>query len=100
MVVIVGAIPGRLVLDLARRVRKNVPDRAAAAVFIDGALDLIGRGGDTPRKTFGKSGGSVRIGGRFRLVIGRMRRRRRHSERSKACEFAKLPTREFSEHRP
>ena len=76
MVVIVGAVPGRLVLDLARRVRKSVPDRAAAAVFIDGALDLIGRRGGAPRKTFGKAGGGVRIGGRLPLGAGRMSRRR------------------------
>src|SRR5438552_2597149 len=63
MVVLVGAVAGRLVLDLARRVRKSVPDRASAAVFIDGALDLIGRRGGAPRKTFGKAGGGVRIGG-------------------------------------
>ena len=69
MVVVVGAVAGRLVLDLARRVRKSVPDRAAAAVFIDGALDLIGRGGGAPHKTFGKAGRGVRIGGRLRLFL-------------------------------
>src|SRR5882757_9283434 len=65
VVMLVGAVPGRTVLDLARRVRECVPDRAAAAVFIDGALDLIGRGGGAPREVFWKAGRGVRIGRRL-----------------------------------
>src|SRR5260370_1368698 len=52
VVMLVGAVPSRTVLDLARRVRKCVPDRPAAAVFIDRALDLIGRSRGAPGEVF------------------------------------------------
>ena len=100
MVMLVGAVAGGVVLDLARRVRESVPDRAAAAVFIDGALDLIGRGGGAPQEVLRESSPG-RAGRRpaFASVFGCIRRCRRHSERGKARKLCKLPAREFSEHR-
>ena len=62
VVMFVGAVAGGAVLDLAGRVRKGVPDRAAAAVFIDGAFDLIGRGGGAPHKIFREAPRRVPVG--------------------------------------
>ena len=42
--------------DGAARVGEAVPDRRAAAVFVDGALDLIGRGRRAPQKAVRKTG--------------------------------------------
>jgi hypothetical protein len=42
MIVVVGAVGVAVILDLAWGVGERVPDRAAAAVFVDRALDLIG----------------------------------------------------------
>jgi hypothetical protein len=42
VIVIVGAVRVAVILDLAGRVGERIPDRAAAAVFIDRALDLLG----------------------------------------------------------
>ncbi|MET3989378.1 hypothetical protein ABID65_001004 [Bradyrhizobium sp. S3.9.2] len=67
VIVLVGAVAGRAVLDLAGRVAENVPDRLAAAVLVDGALDLVGRGRRAPQKILGK--GRVAIGRCGRLII-------------------------------
>jgi hypothetical protein len=42
VIVIVGAVRVAVILDLARGVGERIPDRAAAAVFVDRAFDLIG----------------------------------------------------------
>src|SRR5260370_64155 len=54
MIVIIGAVGVALIGDLARCMRENVPDRWAPAVFMDRALDLIGRRGSAPHKALGK----------------------------------------------
>src|SRR5699024_86543 len=84
VIMLVGAVAGGLVLDLAGRVRKGVPDRAAAAVLVDGALDLIRRGRGAPHKTIWKWGRGVRIGGRILLRARRLRRCRGKAERREA----------------
>ena len=50
MIMFVGAVAIAAVADLARRVGERVPDRRAAAVFVDRALDLVGRCGGAPDK--------------------------------------------------
>ena len=62
VVMFVGAVSAGAVLDLAGRVRERIPDRAAAAVFIDGALDLVGRGGGAPHKIFREAPRRVPVG--------------------------------------
>src|SRR4051794_6689277 len=98
MIMFVGAVAGGVVLDLAGRMRKNVPDRTAAAVLVDGALDLIGRGRGAPHESLWKAGSGVRVGRRLLFWARRIRRGRRHGERGEARQFAKLPAREFSGH--
>src|SRR5581483_245920 len=41
MVEVVGDVAGLALKGFSRRMREGVPDRCAAAVFVDGALDLI-----------------------------------------------------------
>ena len=48
MVVVVGHVTGVAAGHLAGRVAERVPDRRRTAVFRDGALDLVGRGGRAP----------------------------------------------------
>ena len=62
VIVIVGAVRVAVIANLARRVGERIPDRASPAVFIDGALDLIGGGGGAPDKASGEApqrGGQV-----------------------------------------
>src|SRR4029079_4953473 len=99
MVMLVGAVSGGIALDLARRMRKGVPDRAAAAVLIDGALDLIGRGGGAPPEVLRESRRAVPAGGLLLPGVRRICRACRHSERGKARKLCELPAREFSGHR-
>jgi hypothetical protein len=40
-------------LDLAGRVAEAIPNTRAATVLVDGALDLVGRGGDTQPQGLG-----------------------------------------------
>src|SRR6266478_4677061 len=54
MVGIAGDIAGSGALHLAGSVREAVPDGFALAVFVPAAFDLIGGGGGTPDKFFGK----------------------------------------------
>ena len=70
VVVFVGAIAGGAVLDLARRVRERIPDRAAAAVFVHRALDLIGRGGGAPHEVLSENSQALAA----RLLLARRRR--------------------------
>jgi hypothetical protein len=63
MIVIVGAVAVAVDRSILPGVcAKRVPDRAAAAVFVDGALDLIGRGGGAPHKAFRETGRGVPVG--------------------------------------
>ena len=48
VVVVDRDIAGDTVLDLARRVRKRVPDGWTFAVLVPRALDLVRRRGDAP----------------------------------------------------
>ena len=50
VVVVAGDVAGVAVLDHARRVAEAVPDRLAAAVLGDGALDLVGGRGGPPQE--------------------------------------------------
>ena len=63
VVVIVGHVAVGVVDDLAGRVRKGVPDRRRAAVFRDGAFDLVRGSGGSPQKSWRKRS---RCGGRCR----------------------------------
>src|SRR5215472_14840706 len=51
MVVVVGYVASIPVVGLAGDVREGVPDGGAAAVFMNGAFDLIGCGGGAPKET-------------------------------------------------
>src|SRR4051812_79210 len=93
---VVGAVRGAAIADLAGRMRKRVPDRTAPAVFTDGAFDLVGGRGGAPYKTVRETARAVAARG---LTILRPRRRRRQSERGKSRQLRKVPAREFSEHR-
>ena len=48
-------LPGLSFPDLAFRIAKPIPDGKTPAVFLVGALDLIGRGRCAPQKVFWKS---------------------------------------------
>src|SRR5262245_15184453 len=54
MVVIVGDVAGRAVLDVAWRMRICIPDRLSLAVFIGRAFDLVRRRADAPIKILWK----------------------------------------------
>src|SRR5205814_4660041 len=82
-----------------RRVGERIPDRAASAVFIDGALDLIGGSGGAPYKAVREAGRGVTVGCWFGLTLFRIRRRG-HSECREARKLRKIATRELAEHRP
>src|SRR2546423_5525198 len=99
MIVIVGAVCVAVIADLARRVGERIPDRAASAVFIDGALDLIGGSGGAPYKAVREAGRGVTVGCWFGLTLFRIRRRG-HSECREARKLRKIATRELAEHRP
>ncbi len=99
MVVIVGAVRVAVILDLAGRVGERIPDRAAPAVLIDRALDLIRGSCGAPKKPFREIRRGVPVGCRFALVVRRIRRRRRHCQRRQPRKPAKVPTREPTEHR-
>jgi hypothetical protein len=90
VVVFVGAIAGGVIFDLARRVSEGVPDRAAAAVLVHGALDLVGRGGGAPHEILWKTRRPRTFGCCLRGDIGR---RRRDAERGQACKPCKMPAR-------
>ncbi len=59
MVVVARYITSVAVYHLAGGVTEGVPDAAPAAVFRDGALDLVAGGGRAPNKPFRKSLGHV-----------------------------------------
>ena len=98
VVVVAGNVPGVAVLGHAGRVTEAVPDRLAAAVLVDGALDLVrGRGGppqEISRERHG--GGSPRdVGLRLgRPTIARSERVRRAWRRSRAQFGPRLYLRE------
>ena len=48
VIVVAGDIPGVAVCDVAGRVTEGVPDGWAAAILVDGALDLVAGGGGSP----------------------------------------------------
>src|SRR5688572_11434934 len=98
MIVIVGVVGVAAILDLARRMSKSVPDRTAAAVFVDGAFDLIGRGGGAPDEILRKRIRGLSLGCRPGVAIRRSCRRRQ-PERGKAREPGKMPARKFRKHR-
>jgi hypothetical protein len=54
VITVAGDIAIVAVLDLSGRVRKAIPDRFAASVFLPGAFDLVGRGRRAPQKAGGK----------------------------------------------
>ena len=59
MIEIVGDVAGVAVMRFAGRVREGVPDRRLAAIFSDGAFDLVGGGGAAPEE----AGGEFEFGG-------------------------------------
>jgi hypothetical protein len=63
MIVIVGDVAGVSVVGFAGGVGESVPDGSAAAIFVDGAFDLIGGGGGAPEESIreGSSGGGVAV---------------------------------------
>src|SRR5947209_7681561 len=61
VIVIVGTVGIAAVRDLAGSVGERIPDRAAPAVFVDGAFDLIGGGSRAPDKTARETGGGVPV---------------------------------------
>src|SRR5436190_11052357 len=92
MIMFVGAVAIAVVADPARRVRERVPDRWAAAVFVDGALDLVGRCRCAPDKTFWKRRGHIRARSLLRLAR-RLGRPHRQAERGKPGGLYNLPAR-------
>ena len=65
VVVIVGDVAGVSVVGLAGDVGEGVPDGGAAAIFVDGAFDLIGGGGGAPEKSLRKASERWEWMGRF-----------------------------------
>ena len=61
VIVVVGAVGVAAIRDLARRMRKGIPDRTTAAVFIDGAFDLIRGSRGAPYKTFREAARRVAV---------------------------------------
>src|SRR5579863_2060758 len=57
MVGVVGDVAGFAVKGFAGSVRKGVPDGGLAAVFGDGAFNLVGGGGASPQEVGGESQG-------------------------------------------
>ena len=56
MVVVAGDVPGFAIGDAALLPAERVPDAWPAPIFVDGALDLIARRGDTPDELPCRSG--------------------------------------------
>ena len=48
VIVVAGDIPGVAVCDVSGRMTEGVPDGRAAAILVDGALDLVAGGGGSP----------------------------------------------------
>src|SRR4051812_2258798 len=59
VIVIVGAVRIAVIGNLTRRVGERIPNRGSSAVFIDGALDLIGGSCSPPDEAVWESGSSV-----------------------------------------
>src|SRR5262249_34437600 len=66
VVVVAGDVAGVAVGDLAGGAAEDVPDRGAAAVFVDRAFDLIGGGGGAEQGV----GGAARWDRRVRYLVG------------------------------
>ena len=99
VIMIVGAVGVAAVLDLARCMSKSVPDRTAAAVLVDGALDLIGRRGRAPDEILREWKRRVPLGRRLDVAIPGLCGRRRQPERGKAGDPGKMPARKSGKHR-
>src|SRR3954470_22751807 len=95
MVMLVGAVAGGAILDFAGRVAKNVPDRLAAAVLVDGAFDLVGRGRRAPQKILREGRATLGRCGRFIL---RSPDARSCAQRGEARESCKIAPRDISWH--
>jgi hypothetical protein len=54
VVVVASYVAGVTVLDAVRQVREAIPHALPFAVFIPGALDLVGGGGRAPQEIFWK----------------------------------------------
>src|SRR6185437_3435814 len=94
VIMIVGAIGVGVVADLAGRMAERIPDRGAAAVLVDGAFDLIGRGRRAPDEAGWKFRGLGRCDG---LAILR-RGRRKQAETREPGELGEIPARELTGH--
>ena len=84
-IAVIGYGPGR--------VRETVPDRWAAAIFVHGSLDLIGRGRRAPQKIVRKTGrGCSTSCSAVRVRLGQSGpgRQHRHAKGRPACNPAKL----------
>src|SRR5258705_7988364 len=97
MIVIVGAVRVAVIGDLAGRVGERIPDRASAAVLVDGALDLVRGSGGGPEKAFWENRRGGTVGGPVGVIVGPLRRRRRHREGGKNRHLCKMPTRELNQ---
>ncbi|CAA9325700.1 MAG: hypothetical protein AVDCRST_MAG61-2583 [uncultured Friedmanniella sp.] len=79
VVVVVGHVPGGAVGDGSGGADEGVPDAGAPAVLVDGALDLVRRGGRPPDEVGGQGGGSGGHGLVSSCVVGRLGQRRLRS---------------------
>src|SRR5262249_2614867 len=71
MVMVAGDVAGVVILYLARRVGKYVPDARPAAIFVHGPFDLVARGGSAPDEVGAGLADLVACGGHVRRVYTR-----------------------------
>src|SRR5262249_37931747 len=99
VVVIVGAVGVGAVADLARRVTESVPDRRAAPILIDRALDLIGRCRSAPGETARETRQRRTVAGGRGVAVLRTGRRSRQTHAGEARKLNKTPARDVADHR-
>src|SRR5258708_4732078 len=99
MIVIIGAVRVAVIGDLAGRVGERIPDRASAAVLVDGALDLVRGSGGAPKKALRESGRGGPVRGPFGRIFVPPRPPPPPRRCGKTPKLGKMPTRELTEHR-
>jgi len=99
MIVSLARVGVAAIADLAGRCGKNIPDRAAAAVFVDRALDLVGRRCRAPDKAFWEKVRLVRVLRRTWSASAAFAGESRHAKRGQAGELCELPACKLRKHR-
>jgi hypothetical protein len=97
MIVVAGGVSRAPIRDRAWLVCEQIPDRGTAAVFVDGTLDLIGRGGRALQKPVRKAGRVFISGQISQRVRAASAGDAGHSERRPAQGFGELAPGQFQE---